>query len=656
MPRALVVGNGNMLINFDSQLNMRDLYYPVVGMDNHIGGQRCSTGFWEGGHFSWLWEDDWQKKLGYQEDSLVTFVQAINEKMGLDVQINDGVHPHFNIFVRKMTIKNLRNWPRRMRIFFNHDFSISENNIGDTALFDPVSRGICHYKRDIYLLANGAAQGRGIFQYATGRKRFLGAEGTWRDAEDGWLGGNPIDHGSVDSTISFEINLEAREEENLWYWIALGDRLEAVRELDNLVRDHGPGYLLQETMDYCRNWVNRHDWNFGDLPEKVSKLFKQSLLIVRTHCDNNGAILAATDSDILATARDTYNYIWPRDAALVAVALDRVGFPEIPVRFFRLSAQMITDGGYNLQRYNPDGSPGSGWYPLIRDGREQLPIQEDETALVSCALWHHYRQCHDFEEMAPFYWNLAKKMGDFLLQFRDPQTGLPLSSYDLWEERWGVFSFTAASVHAGLMAAANLGDLFGDTRSAEHYRQGAEEVREGMERYLYHEKVGRFLRGIYYRQREGKMEPIPDFTLDSSLYGLFGFGVFPADDPRVERTMKAVEEGLRVNTWVGGLARYTADWYYRMSDDIENVPGSPWIITTLWLAEWYAAKAKTKEELAQARSILEWAADRAMESGILAEQFHPYTGEPLSVAPLTWSHSTFILAVANYIDKWQMTG
>ncbi|MEG3068738.1 MAG: glycoside hydrolase family 15 protein [Syntrophaceticus schinkii] len=219
----------------------------------------------------------------------------------------------------------------------------------------------------------------------------------------------------------------------------------------------------------------------------------------------------------------------------------------------------------------------------------------------------------------------------------------------------GVFSFTAASVHAGLMAAANLGNLFGDTRSAEHYRQGAEEVREGMERYLYHEKVGRFLRGIYYRQREGKMEPIPDFTLDSSLYGLFGFGVFPADDPRVERTMKAVEEGLRVNTWVGGLARYTADWYYRMSDDIENVPGSPWIITTLWLAEWYAAKAKTKEELAQARSILEWAADRAMESGILAEQFHPYTGEPLSVAPLTWSHSTFILAVANYIDKWEVT-
>ncbi|MEG3068740.1 MAG: hypothetical protein RQM95_11205 [Syntrophaceticus schinkii] len=146
--------------------------------------------------------------------------------------------------------------------------------------------------------------------------------------------GNPIDHGSVDSTISFEINLEAREEENLWYWIALGDRLEAVRELDNLVRDHGPGYLLQETMDYCRNWVNRHDWNFGDLPEKVSKLFKQSLLIVRTHCDNNGAILAATDSDILATARDTYNYIWPRMLHLLLLHWTGWVFPRYLCAFF----------------------------------------------------------------------------------------------------------------------------------------------------------------------------------------------------------------------------------------------------------------------------------------------------------------------------------
>lgn len=653
MPRILVLGNGNVLINFDEKLNLRDLYFPVIGLDNHVGGPHCRIGFWDEGGFSWLGEESWRKRLRYREDSLVTMAQVVNDRLGLELLISDAVHPRYDLFIRRMRIRNRRSWRRRLRIFFSHDFSISGTEIGDTALFDPVSRGICHYKRSIYLLANGLAQGKGIFQYATGRKRFGGAEGTWRDAEDGWLEGNPIDHGSVDSTISFELCLEAKEEENLWYWIALGDRLQVVRQLNSLVLDRGPEHLLQETDNYWKNWVNRHDWNFGDLPEKVSRLFKLSLLIIRTQCDNRGAILAATDSDVLATARDHYSYIWPRDAALVDMALDRVGFPEVPQRFFRLAVKMLTEGGFNLQRYNADGTQGSSWYPLIRDDEEQLPIQEDETALINYALWHHYRQYRDYEALAPFYWDLVKKIGDFLNQFRNPATKLPLPSYDLWEERRGIFSFTVATVYAGLLAAANFGELFGDGKSAAAYRQGAREVREAMERFLYDGKIGRFLRGVYPRRRNSRMELVPDFTLDASLYGLFAFGAFSADDPRVERTMTAVEESLRVRTGIGGIARYTGDWYFRMSEDIQNVPGSPWFITTLWLADWYIARARTRADLASARKVLEWVADHAMESGVLSEQIHPYTGEPLSVAPLTWSHSTFVMTVANYLEKLQ---
>jgi glucoamylase len=35
----------------------------------------------------------------------------------------------------------------------------------------------------------------------------------------------------------------------------------------------------------------------------------------------------------------------------------------------------------------------------------------------------------------------------------------------------------------------------------------------------------------------------------------------------------------------------------------------------------------------------------------LAEQVNPYTNEPLSVAPLTWSHATVVLAVNEYLAK-----
>ncbi|MEL6797634.1 MAG: hypothetical protein AAFO89_12535, partial [Planctomycetota bacterium] len=37
--------------------------------------------------------------------------------------------------------------------------------------------------------------------------------------------------------------------------------------------------------------------------------------------------------------------------------------------------------------------------------------------------------------------------------------------------------------------------------------------------------------------------------------------------------------------------------------------------------------------------------------GVLAEQFHPYSGDPISVSPLTWSHATVMIAVSEYLNK-----
>jgi hypothetical protein len=35
----------------------------------------------------------------------------------------------------------------------------------------------------------------------------------------------------------------------------------------------------------------------------------------------------------------------------------------------------------------------------------------------------------------------------------------------------------------------------------------------------------------------------------------------------------------------------------------------------------------------------------------MSEQIHPYADEPLSAGPLIWSHSTFVLAVHEYMTK-----
>jgi GH15 family glucan-1,4-alpha-glucosidase len=136
------------------------------------------------------------------------------------------------------------------------------------------------------------------------------------------------------------------------------------------------------------------------------------------------------------------------------------------------------------------------------------------------------------------------------------------------------------------------------------------------------------------------------------MYGLWYFGMFAPDDPRIVRTMEAIREKLTVRTAVGGIARYENDYYHQQSQDIATVPGNPWFICTLWMAEWMIATAKTRADLKPVVALLEWCVQHGLPSGVLAEQVHPYSHAPLSVSPLTWSHATFVLAVREYLEKW----
>jgi GH15 family glucan-1,4-alpha-glucosidase len=120
--------------------------------------------------------------------------------------------------------------------------------------------------------------------------------------------------------------------------------------------------------------------------------------------------------------------------------------------------------------------------------------------------------------------------------------------------------------------------------------------------------------------------------------------------------MSAVKDKLWVKTEVGGVARYINDYYHQISNDIENVPGNPWFICTLWLAEWYIKRAQQNSkhltDLEKARELIEWVANRALSTNILAEQVNPYTNEPISVSPLTWSHATVVLTVLEYLESY----
>jgi GH15 family glucan-1,4-alpha-glucosidase len=143
----------------------------------------------------------------------------------------------------------------------------------------------------------------------------------------------------------------------------------------------------------------------------------------------------------------------------------------------------------------------------------------------------------------------------------------------------------------------------------------------------------------------------PDTTVDASIYAPFAFGLCEPDDEMVANSMAAIKSRLWVGTGVGGVARYEADGYQRVAAAGADIAGNPWFICTLWLAQWHIARARNVEELQEALPILEWVASRALPSGVLAEQVNPYTNQPLSVSPLTWSHAAFVTAVIEYLEK-----
>jgi glucoamylase len=649
MPRDIPVGNGSLLVTFDELYQIRDIYFPHIGKENHSEGHPFRFGLWVDGEFSWIGDKGWTRELNYLSETLVTDVRLVNEQLKVEIVANDAVDSHENIFVRRITLKNTTDTRREFRLFFHQDFYISESEVGDTAYYDPETQALIHYKGQRYFLISTDAP-TGVETFATGRKAFRGAEGTWRDAEDGRLSEGAITEGSVDSTIGRTLTVEAGELAEMCYWIAAGTSYSEVAKLNALVHELTPRRLIERTGDYWRGWVNKNETDFGNLPTEVVRLYKRSLLVVRTQIDRGGAILAANDSDVTLRATDHYSYLWPRDGALVAYALDLAGHNNLPRSFFAFCGQIITPEGYFLQKYNADGSVASGWHaswdPYTK--RRLIPIQEDETALVLWALWNHYDEFRDIELASRLYRQLITRAADFLVRFRDEETRLPQPSWNLWEDRRAVHTFTCATVVGGLRAAANFATLFGEQELAAKYTQAAQEVCDAMRAYLYRAELGRFARSIM-PLATGGFEV--DETIDASLFGIFYFGAFAPDDPLVQNTMRAVEERLWAKTDVGGCARYEGDGYMRVTDDVEKVPGNPWFICTLWLADYRIASARNLEELERAVEILEWVTKRALPSGVLAEQVDPLTGAPVSVSPLTWSHSTVVATVIAYLRK-----
>lgn len=647
MPRDIPVSNGSFLLNFDSDYQIRDVYFPFVGQENHSTGHPFRFGVWADGRYSWM-GPEWKKDLRYHDDSLVTDVLLENDTLGLSLRCSDVMDLSLNIYIKKIEVTNLKDKAQQVRLFFSHDFCLYGNNIGGTAYFDPRSCSIIHYKTQRYFLISCWANDQwGVKHFTCGRREDSGSLSTAQEAESGDLSHKPSAWGSPHSTIGIWLELPAKGKTTAYYWIAAGMTYPEVAKLNLEVHKETPEELVKRSSKYWKTWVHKESLQLQGLPKSVTELFKRSLLILRTQIDNSGAIIAANDSDIVRFGKDTYSYMWGRDGAFVAAALAKAGYAHVCIKYFNFCARVLSDEGYLFQHYNPDGSLASNWHAWLVDGKEVLPIQEDSTALTLWALWKHYERLRDIEFVRPLYSTLIKKAANFLVSYRDPQTLLPLPSYDLWEERYALHTYTVASVIAGLRAAAEFARLFQDEDLAERYDTVADEMTSGIYQQLYHEGLKRFVRSSSRIDGGYKLDEV----IDVSLLSLATLRVLDPKDEKMFRTAKAVREQLWLKTSIEGCARYQGDVYQQAPDSPKDIPGNPWFISTLWLAEYFIDQAENLQQLKVALPYIEWCVKNALPSGVLAEQVHPVSGAPLCVSPLTWSHSAFVWTVLRYTEK-----
>ncbi len=636
MGRPVILSNGHILVGLDDYGTVHDFYYPYIGLENLTTARNPNhkIGVWADGSFSWIDDGSWQLKIDFETGALVSDITAENAKLGIRLHFRDFIDSHYPAFCRIIEVHNLDDRQREIRVFMHQAFQISRAGRSDTALYIPEGHYLLDYKGWCNLLIYAEDQdGQPFDQFAVGNYGIEGKEGTYKDAEDGELSGSVVEHGGVDSVARVVLDVGPKASRSFHYWVIASDsRLDAEKIHRQLLKG-GIRNRLESTRQSWQDWLQTAEPQLSKIDPKYQPLARKSLLVVKSHIDKHGGVIASCDSSIYNYGRDYYSYVWPRDGAYALLPLIELGYKEEPKRFFQFCIDTMNPDGYMMHKYQPDRAIGSTWHPELHLNHPELPIQEDETAIVIYALSRYLEVSNDEDFVRNVYPGFIKKCADFMAGFIDGSTDLPHASYDLWEQQFATFTYSAFITAAALERAAKIAERFNKAEDQQQWLDAARTIIRGTEKL---KKAG----SASYRKSlllkpDGQTEA--DDTVDASIfYGVFLYG--KSDKPALDASVKEVEERLLRDAPIGGVPRYEHDDYF-LSDRTKL--GNPWIITTLWLAQYYIGSGRADE----AAKLIGWVMDRAGASGMLSEQVDPNTGIGVGVTPLVWSHSTFVETV-----------
>ena len=253
-----------------------------------------------------------------------------------------------------------------------------------------------------------------------------------------------------------------------------------------------------------------------------------------------------------------YHLVWSRDLYQVATAFMALGDTAAANRAldFLFNVQQKPDGSFPQNSFL-DGKPFWG------------SLQLDEVAFPLILAY----QLKRFDK--PTWENHVKKAADFIVK-----TG-PKTQQERWEEKSGYSPSTIAAEIAGLVCAAEIAKKNGDETSANLYLKTADDWAANVEKWTATTN-GKYGDGNYYIRltENGKpdaKEPtvlnngagtfIENEIVDAGFLELVRLGIKSPDDPLIVKSLKVIDQQIKVETPNGeAFYRYNHDGYGEMDD------------------------------------------------------------------------------------------
>ena len=425
--------------------------------------------------------------------------------------------------------------------------------------------------------------------------------------------------------------------------------------------------------DYVSQWKN---WQKILLPldrDVGHDLYRASTAMLRVHESKDflGGVIASLSIPWGFNKGDEdlggYHLVWPRDLVETAGGFLAAGAVGDAVRVLHyLEATQEADGRW----------PQNMWL----DGRPYWGgSQMDEAAFPILLVDLVHRQTPAALGEAKRWWPMVLRAASFIA------VNGPVTQQDRWEEDAGYSPFTLAIEIAGLLAAADVADLVGETAKATYLRELADHWNDNVERWTYSTdgdlaaQIG--VDGYYVRiaPPEGDCAASPtegfvpiknrppgenleraSHVVSPDALALVRFGLRAANDPKILNTIKVVDALLRVKLPQGPVwYRYNDDGYGEHADGGPfdgNGIGRPWPLLSGERAHYEldAGNKRSAEELLEAMSL------SSNGSRLLPEQVWDAADIPDrelffgkasgSACPLVWAHAEYIKLVRSLKD------